>query len=114
MRSPGYAIAISWVSEIWNNFDREIIKRSFHICGITQEKVIEFILYIRFSIKNYRSTIPRTTKCIYDNNQTTDIIEEDDGSNEINGYVNPEDDERKDTSENEDNEESSSDKSDSD
>lgn len=36
-RSPGYALAISWLSEIWEAFPSEIIKNSFEHCGITSQ-----------------------------------------------------------------------------
>jgi len=35
-RSQGYALAINWISEIWDEFDSDIIRQSFDACGITQ------------------------------------------------------------------------------
>lgn len=35
-RSPGYARAIDWISEIWEEFDNLILRDSFDACGITQ------------------------------------------------------------------------------
>ncbi len=35
IRSPGYALAITWISEIWEQFPRDLIVRSFQLCGIT-------------------------------------------------------------------------------
>ena len=39
MRSPGYATAITWVSEIWAELDTQIIIDSFDLCGITQSNL---------------------------------------------------------------------------
>ncbi len=35
MRSPGYMAVITWLSEIWQNFDVQLICESFDTCGIT-------------------------------------------------------------------------------
>lgn len=34
-KSPGYARCIQWLSEIWKEFDPELIRKSFDSCGIT-------------------------------------------------------------------------------
>jgi hypothetical protein len=35
MRSPGYSTCIQWLSDIWRNFNEDLIKQSFSHCGIT-------------------------------------------------------------------------------
>ena len=35
MRSPGYSVVITWLSEIWQEMTPEIIRKSFDQCGIT-------------------------------------------------------------------------------
>ena len=37
MRSPGYTTVIQWLSEIWCDFDTNIIIKSFDQCGITSQ-----------------------------------------------------------------------------
>jgi hypothetical protein len=37
MRSPGYVKVIEWLSEIWRNFDENILINSFDKCGITSQ-----------------------------------------------------------------------------
>ena len=34
MRSPGYVKCTQWLSEIWRDFDSELVKKSFVACGI--------------------------------------------------------------------------------
>jgi hypothetical protein len=51
-RSPGYAVAISWISEIWDEFDPTIIKESFDYCGITQNKMSGFHKQLQAFIEN--------------------------------------------------------------
>ena len=34
VRSPGFALVITWISQIWSNFSRDIIRQSFIHCGI--------------------------------------------------------------------------------
>jgi hypothetical protein len=36
-KSPGYALAIQWLSEIWESFELHTIKNSFDYCGITSQ-----------------------------------------------------------------------------
>ncbi|RNA01128.1 pogo transposable element with KRAB domain-like, partial [Brachionus plicatilis] len=36
-KSPGYALAIQWLSDIWSEFDESIIINSFDYCGITSQ-----------------------------------------------------------------------------
>jgi hypothetical protein len=44
MRSPGYVALITWLSEIWQNFDDQLICESFDTCGITSQTGISSIL----------------------------------------------------------------------
>ena len=44
MRSPGYTVVIEWLSEIWRDFDSNIIIRSFDYCGITSQTNIHCAL----------------------------------------------------------------------
>ena len=37
MRSPGYTTVIQWLSDIWRDFDTNIIINSFDQCGITSQ-----------------------------------------------------------------------------
>ena len=37
MRSPGYTTVIQWLSDIWRDFDSNIIRNSFDQCGITSQ-----------------------------------------------------------------------------
>ena len=32
---PGYVKITEWITSIWNNFDSNLIKKSFKYCGIT-------------------------------------------------------------------------------
>jgi hypothetical protein len=38
IRSPGYAQVITWVSEKWTTLNPNVIRASFDLCGITQNK----------------------------------------------------------------------------
>jgi len=42
MKSPGYAKVINWISEIWNDFDSEIIVKSFATTGVTSQHLDDF------------------------------------------------------------------------
>ena len=44
MRSPGYVAVITWLSEIWQNFDDQLICERFDTCGITSQTGISSIL----------------------------------------------------------------------
>ena len=37
MHSPSYVSVITWLSEIWRNFDENLIYESFDTCGITSQ-----------------------------------------------------------------------------
>ena len=51
-KSPGFALVIQWISQIWEEFDEHLIKNSFEQCRIT-------------SISNLHSSL----KEIYTSNQ---------------------------------------------
>lgn len=70
MRSPGYALAIQWISEIWTALDAELIKKSFDLCGITQSKVDECHLQLKAFIRNGMRS----------------VVMDDDGADEIRGF----------------------------
>ena len=40
MRSPGYTTVTQWLSDIWREFDTNIIINSFDQCGITSQNNI--------------------------------------------------------------------------
>ena len=42
LQSPGYAKAITRISEIWDSFDRQILANSFDQCGITSTSIDDF------------------------------------------------------------------------
>ena len=41
MRSPGYAMVLQWISEIWDELDSNLIARSFDNSGITSSKLTD-------------------------------------------------------------------------
>ena len=47
LRSPGYAKAITWISEISSAFDRNIRTRSFDQCGITSSSLDDLHAQLR-------------------------------------------------------------------
>ena len=47
LRSPGYAKTITWISEIWSAFDRNILARSFDQCGITSSSLVDLHAQLR-------------------------------------------------------------------
>ena len=51
-RSPGYAASITWLSEIWVNMDRDMIRRSFKSCGITSAEREDFHTPLRHLYEN--------------------------------------------------------------
>ncbi len=52
LKSPGYAKVINWISEIWQNFDKEIIIRSFESTGITSTNEDDYNNLLRAALKN--------------------------------------------------------------
>ena len=53
LKSPGYALAITWISEIWKAFDPEIIKKSFRCTGITSTSHSEYNALLTGIINNH-------------------------------------------------------------
>lgn len=45
-RSPGYALAIKWLSEIWDQFPPHKIINSFDNCGITSQDSLHSTLKV--------------------------------------------------------------------
>ena len=43
----GYAKTITWISEIWSAFDRNILARSFDQCGITSSSLVDLHAQLR-------------------------------------------------------------------
>lgn len=81
-RSPGYARAINWISEIWADFNEEIIRHSFDACGITQS--------------NYRQCHSQLV-AFMDRGLTETVVQED-GADEIRGFDDQSGDRRTDLS----------------
>ena len=52
MKSPGYAKVINWISEIWNDFDSEIIVKSFATTGVTSQHPDDFNSILRTVLNN--------------------------------------------------------------
>jgi hypothetical protein len=69
-RSPGYATAINWISQIWDELDTQMIANSFKLCGITQS--------------SYQSCHSQL-KAFLDMG-TIETVEEEDGADEIEGF----------------------------
>jgi hypothetical protein len=44
MRSPGYANVIKWISDVWDEMDENIIRKSFDQCGITSDNQLHSVL----------------------------------------------------------------------
>lgn len=73
LRSPGYAKAIGWLSEIWDEFDSSIIKTSFEVCGITSDNDDDF---------------HSTLKTFLQSGPIEEYLETNDGENDIDGFDN--------------------------
>ena len=52
LQSPGYAKAITWISETWDSFDRQILANSFDQCGITSTSIDD----LHIQLKTFVST----------------------------------------------------------
>ena len=70
MRSPGYALAIQWISEVWAQLDAELIKRSFDLCGITQNNIDDCHLQLKAFIQKGMRT----------------VVLDDDGADDVRGF----------------------------
>ncbi|CAF0916277.1 unnamed protein product [Brachionus calyciflorus] len=73
LKSPGYAKAIQWISEIWNEFNPSIIKSSFQVCGITSDQNTHF---------------HSTLKHFLTNGPINEYVDSNDGENELEGFEN--------------------------
>ena len=51
MRSPGYAMVLQWISEIWDELDSNLIARSFDNCGIISSKLSDFNNQLRHFVR---------------------------------------------------------------
>ena len=68
-----YAMVLQWISEIWDEFDSNLIARSFDSCGITSSKLTDFNNQLRHFV--------RTTEFVDevqpdDSTQNHDLFEE--------------------------------------
>ena len=54
LRSPGYAKAITWISEVWASFDSHLLANSFDQCGITSSSVNDMHLQLRTFVNSSR------------------------------------------------------------
>ena len=54
LRSPGYAKAITWISEVWESFDSHLLANSFDQCGITSSSVNDMHLQLRTFVNSSR------------------------------------------------------------
>ena len=52
LKSPGYAKVIVWLSELWEEFDSAVRKKSFVNCGITSLRVDELHSVLRAIVGN--------------------------------------------------------------
>ena len=73
MRSPGYAMVLQWISEIWDELDSNLIACFFANCGIKSSKLTDS--------KNQLRHFFRTTEFVDevqpdDSAQNDDFIEE--------------------------------------
>jgi len=41
LRSSGYVKSLTWLSQIWYDFDPSLISKSFNSCGIDRHTVLE-------------------------------------------------------------------------
>ena len=65
MKSPGYANFIQWISEIWQEFDSDLIKKSFSLCGITSSQTNEYHNQLKHLILN-KNLVEDVTEDHYD------------------------------------------------
>jgi len=82
LKSPGYANVIKWISEIWANFDKDIIKKSFDVTGITSTDVPEYNPILRAVLE--RQEIP--SHVLDDNDHMEDLSAFEDSGSEDSYY----------------------------
>jgi len=88
MKTPGYLLCSKWVSQIWEEFPSDLIKKSFQICGIHNDHQGRFDL----RVNNLHSTLKQilTDEVVINSCIETDmeLMEaENNFSNEINRDV---------------------------
>ena len=54
LRSPGYAKAKTWTSEVWASFDSHLLANSFDQCGLTSSSVNDMHLQLRTFVNSSR------------------------------------------------------------
>jgi hypothetical protein len=69
-RSPGYARAIDWIGEIWEELNPAIIANSFTVCGITQSD----------------PRLLHKQLVAFMDQGVTDMVDDEDGGDEIDGF----------------------------
>ena len=72
MRSPGYANVINWISEIWSDFDTNLLARSFDHCGLTYNRLADFHNQLQHFVNTHE---------IID-----DVVPEEQGTTELDGF----------------------------
>ena len=50
--SPGYALVVDWISEIWQELDQATIIRSFDQCGITAQNMANYGSQLRHFVRS--------------------------------------------------------------
>jgi len=51
LRSPGYAQAVIWISEVWADLDASLIANSFQFCGITSRHIADYSNQLRHFVR---------------------------------------------------------------
>ncbi|RNA08821.1 hypothetical protein BpHYR1_002756, partial [Brachionus plicatilis] len=47
-KSPGYAKCVEWLGELWNNFETDLVKKSFASCGIKPHRINQDVIEVDF------------------------------------------------------------------
>ena len=90
MRSPGYAMVLQWISEIWDELDSNLIACFFDNCGITSSKLTDSNNQLRHFV--------RTTEFVDevqpdDSAQNDDLFEEKDDETQTQTIIDSESEE---------------------
>ena len=79
LKSPGYATAVKWISEIWEQIDSNILYASFDQCGITSNNPDNY----HHQLKHYRLN----NELVEDTIPGDSLGDEDNfGFNQVDGY----------------------------
>lgn len=78
VKSPGYALAINWIAQIWQNMDSNLLASSFDQSGLTT---------------NNKDHYHRQLKHFIETNELIDDVADDDGTSDLRGFY--EEDERR-------------------